>query len=132
LESPNYKDVSPDGLFQKWRIVRRALENSRAGICRLLTQADDKPDLSRLGTGENGKHSKTAILLAFLQIGGLAHVVSGVGNLFSQPGNNVSRLSDNVCQSSPFVPGLSDVVRQLSDDVSGLGNLVRKWLRIWS
>jgi hypothetical protein len=34
LESPSYKDVSPNGLFPKKRIVRRPLENLRVGICR--------------------------------------------------------------------------------------------------
>jgi hypothetical protein len=34
FESPNYKDVSPDGLFPKRSIARRPLENPRAGICR--------------------------------------------------------------------------------------------------
>jgi hypothetical protein len=36
LKSPSYKDVSPNGLFPKKRIIRRPIENLRAGICRTL------------------------------------------------------------------------------------------------
>ena len=49
------------------------------------------------GSGErHGKHPETAVLLAFLQIGGLANIVSEVGNLFSKLRNFVGKLVDEV------------------------------------
>jgi hypothetical protein len=38
LKSPSYKDVSPNGLFPKKRIIRRPLENSRDWICRTVSR----------------------------------------------------------------------------------------------
>ena len=69
-------------------------------------------------------HLETAVLLAFLQIGGLAHVVSKLSDVIRQLSHNVSGLSCFVRELSDNVFRLSDVVRQLSDDVSEQGSRI--------
>jgi hypothetical protein len=113
-----------------------------------------------LGTGEHGKHSKTAILLAFLQIGGLACVVCNLANRFCslelsiyrpvrfvrkpvcfvrQPVGFVRNLASSMDKVAGFVRRLVEsirrsagVVRQPANRFRRLANFVRKRLRILS
>jgi hypothetical protein len=93
---------------------------------KLLTQADDKPDLSRLGAGEHGKHSKTAILLAFLQIGGLANVVCNLANCFCSLELSIYRPVRFVRKPVCFVRQPVGFVRNPANRVEKVAGFVRR------
>ena len=84
-----------------------------------------------MGAGEHGKHSKTAILLAFLQIGGLANVVcklrhevfdvtDGLGDVLCIVADIPNIVEDILC----FVGDMPNVVA----DILGFGRDILRFV----